>query len=336
MKVSLSFADIQRATQEVQQQTGGNRQLSTKETAFFLPLTLGRGYLRGVNLRDGLDLFIQEFALKEDLIVDASNLSTHHSFTTFTFCVSGKTAGTVPGFKSKLDITAGQNFFAMVPDAATISELTAGQKITVVSLAIAPKLLLTLLEDDLDKLPVDWQQRFRDAASTPYFQPNQTTPEIAHILQLILHCPHQGGIRKLYLEAKALELLALCLTQLTHYCTEAAPSCWVKPKDVDALHRAKDILLQNINNPPSLAELARQVDINERKLQKGFQQLFGTTVFGLLHDHRMERARQLLEADQMTIEAIANAIGISHRGYFATAFKRKFGSTPREYLKRFR
>ena len=122
--------------------------------------------MRGINLRDGLDLFIQEFALKQDLIIDAGNLSTQHSFTTFTFCMSGETSGNMPGFKSKLGITAGQNFFAMVPDAATIGELTAGQKITVVGLAIAPKLLLTLLEDDLDKLPLDWQQRFRDAAFT--------------------------------------------------------------------------------------------------------------------------------------------------------------------------
>ena len=38
----------------------------------------------------------------------------------------------------------------------------------------------------------------------------------------------------------------------------------------------------------------------------------------------------------MTIEAIAHTVGIAHRGYFASAFKRKFGTTPRTYLKRLR
>ncbi|MEM0979982.1 MAG: AraC family transcriptional regulator [Cyanobacteria bacterium P01_H01_bin.58] len=336
MRVTISFADIQRATQEFQQQTRGDRQLSTKETALFLPLTLGQGYLRGINLRDGLELFIQEFALKQDLIIDSSNLATQQSFITFLFCLSGRTVGSAPGFKSKLDVAAGQTIFATVPDAATITESKAGQKLTTVSLAIAPKLLLMLLEDDLHKFPIDWQQRFREAAFTPYFQPNYTTPEIAHILQLILHCPHQGGIRRLYLEAKALELLALCIAQLTHHFADTSSLGCVRPKDVDLLHRAKDILLQNINNPPSLAELAQQVGLNERNLQQGFHQLFGTTVFGVLHDYRMELARQLLEANQMTIGAIADSVGITHRGYFATAFKRKFGSTPREYLKRFK
>ena len=336
MQVSLSFTDIQQATQEFQQQAGGTRQFSVKETAFFLPLTLGQGYLRVINLRDGLDLSIQEFALKQDLIVDFYNPSTQYSFTTFIFGVSGKTAGRIPGCKSKLNVTAGQTIFASIPDAATTSELMAGQKITVVSLTIAPMLLLTLLESDLNKLPIDWQQRFRTASSIPCFQSNYTTPEMAHILQLILHCPHQGGVRRLYLEAKALELIALYLSQLTNHFSDSSLLGRVKTKDVDLLHLAKDILLRSINNPPSLAELARQVGINERNLQKGFQQLFGTTVFGVLHDYRMERARQLLEADQMTIGAIANAVGIAHRGYFANAFKRKFGSTPREYLKRFK
>ena len=336
MKVDLSFTDIQQATQEFKQQAGGNRQLSAKETTLFLPPTLGQGYLRGINLRDGLDLFIHEFDLKQDLIIDFRKLSTQYSLIDFTFCVSGKTAGRIPGIKSKLRVSAGQTTFAMIPDAAGTTELLAGQKITVITVAVAPKLLLTLLDSDLNKFSIDWQQRLQNAASTPYFQPNHTTPEITHILQLILNCPHQGGIRRLYLEAKVLELIAICMSQLTHYLSDAASLDWVKSKDADSLHRAKDILLQNINNPPSLAALARQVGINERKLQRGFQQIFGTTVFGFLHDHRMEQARQLLETNQMTVEAIANAVGISHRGYFANAFKRKFGSTPREYLKRLR
>ncbi|MEL6397648.1 MAG: AraC family transcriptional regulator [Cyanobacteria bacterium J06626_4] len=336
MKVALSFTDIQQATQEFQQQAGGDRQLSVGETVLCLSATLGQGYVRGLNLRNGLDLFIHEFELKQDLILDFTQLSTQYSLLDFTFCLSGTTLGSMPGLKSKMSVAAGQTTFTTIPDAAGTTELLAGQKILAVSLVIKPHLFLTLLENDLHKFPLDWQRRFRNAASTPYFQPSHTTPEVANILQLILHCPHQAGIRRLYLEAKALELLAICISQLTHYCSAPAPLGGIKPKDIEALHQAKTILLQNITNPPGLAELARQVGLNERKLQRGFQQLFGTTVFGVLHDYRMEQARQLLEADQMTIEAIANTIGIAHRGYFASAFKRKFGSTPRTYLKRLR
>ncbi|MEO0409802.1 MAG: AraC family transcriptional regulator [Cyanobacteria bacterium P01_A01_bin.135] len=331
MKVSLSFTDFQRATKEFQRQAGGDRQLEHRETALFLPPALGQGYIRGVHLRDGLDLFVYEFDLKQDLILDFSQLSSRFSLVDLTFCLTGWAAGTIPGLKPRLDVSAGQMTFSTIPNAAGTTELLAGRKITVVSLAIAPAVLLTLMERNLSALPADWQQRLQLAASTPSYLVDQTAPEMARLLQLILHCPHQGVIRKIYLEGKALELIALYFAQLSS--GGSGQSTSLKRKDVASIRQAKHILLTNVANPPALNVLAQQVGISERKLQQGFQQLFGTTVFGVLHDYRMEQARQLIEADQMTIGAIANAVGIAHRGYFAAAFKRKFGSTPRAYLK---
>ena len=336
MDVSLAFTNIQSATKEFQQQVGGNRQQKNKETTLFFPDTLGQGYIHGISLRSGLDLFIYEFDLTQDLTLDFRKLSPQYSLINLAFCVSGHCTGTMPGIKNKLNVSAQQMTFAAIPFAAGTTELSAGQNIKVIELAITPTCLLHLMENHLNALPVDWQSHLRNATSIPCFQLSRTTPEIAHILQSILYCPHQGLVKKLYLEGKALELIALYFAQLIDQPSDDLRLSKVKPKDIDSLHQAKSILLQNMDNPPSLAELAQQVGINEHKLQKGFQQLFGTTVFGVLHDHRMEQARQMLEADHIAIGAISDAVGISHRGYFATAFKRKFGCTPREYLKRFK
>ncbi len=97
---------------------------------------------------------------------------------------------------------------------------------------------------------------------------------------------------------------------------------------IEQLYEAREILRQNLMTPPTLEELSKRVRLSERQLQKGFQELFGTTVFAVLHHDRMEYARQLLETGQISVGAIADMVGISHRGYFAPAFKRKFGRTP--------
>lgn len=336
MKVALSFTDLRQATREFQRQVGGQRQHHQQETLLCLPSMLGKGYLRGTNLRPGLDLFVSEYDLNQDLVLDFRKLSNQHSFVSLNFCLSGQTRGRIPGLKDNIEVNSGQSTFSAIPYASGTSEVLAGEPLKLISLSIAPQLLLSLVEADLREMPIDWQQRLKNAVDTPYIQPSYTTAEIAHILQLVLQCPHQGAVRRLYLESKALELLALCILQFTSSPINTWPSGRVRRRDIDSLHQAKDILLQNMNSPPSLAELAQQVSVDERKLQQGFQQIFGTTVFGVLHDYRMEQARQLLEADQMTVEAIANKVGIAHRGYFAKAFKRKFGSTPRDYLKRLR
>jgi AraC-like DNA-binding protein len=79
-------------------------------------------------------------------------------------------------------------------------------------------------------------------------------------------------------------------------------------------------------------ELARIVGINDCKLKAGFRQVFGTTVFGYLHDCRMERSRQLLEAGEMSVTEAARAVGFVSRGHFAAAFKRRFGVNPSAYV----
>lgn len=46
----------------------------------------------------------------------------------------------------------------------------------------------------------------------------------------------------------------------------------------------------------------------------------------------MEKARQLLQEDTMTVAEVSYAVGFANRGYFAAAFKRKFGVNPSAYL----
>jgi AraC-like DNA-binding protein len=106
----------------------------------------------------------------------------------------------------------------------------------------------------------------------------------------------------------------------------------LKPEDVERIHYAGEVLLTRLENPPSLMELARIVGINDHKLKTGFRQVFDTTVFGYLHERRMERSRQLLDAGELTVTEAARAVGFANRGYFAASFRRKFGVNPSAYL----
>jgi len=86
--------------------------------------------------------------------------------------------------------------------------------------------------------------------------------------------------------------------------------------------------MSDIQNPPSLMDLARQVGINDYKLKSGFRQIFGTTVFGYLQTCRMERAKQLLAEQQLSIAAIAHVVGYASQSRFCHAFKQRYGMTP--------
>ena len=138
--------------------------------------------------------------------------------------------------------------------------------------------------------------------------------------------PYQGITRYFYLEAKVLELLALQFDLM------APPTSTnhIPPKEVDRIYQAQAILDQNMSQPPSTAELARQVNLNERKLREGFRQVCDNTVFGYLTQQRMQTACKLL-TQQRSIAAVATAIGYDSSTAFSNAFRRQFGMSPKGY-----
>jgi len=97
------------------------------------------------------------------------------------------------------------------------------------------------------------------------------------------------------------------------------------------VYQAIDILLAEMQSPPSRADLAHRVGTNEVSLGQAFQRHLGMTPFAFLREQRLARAQTLLVTDNRQIQQIADVIGFKRTGDFATAFKRRFGLTPREY-----
>ncbi|MEL6398367.1 MAG: AraC family transcriptional regulator [Cyanobacteria bacterium J06626_4] len=108
------------------------------------------------------------------------------------------------------------------------------------------------------------------------------------------------------------------------------PAISLTSSAIEQLYQAQAILDQNMSQPPSTAELARQVNLNERKLREGFRQVCDTTVFGYLTQPRMQTACKLL-TQQRSIVAVATAIGYDSATAFSNAFRRQFGMSPKGY-----
>ncbi|MEO1451530.1 MAG: AraC family transcriptional regulator, partial [Bacteroidota bacterium] len=68
---------------------------------------------------------------------------------------------------------------------------------------------------------------------------------------------------------------------------------------------ARDILAGNLESPPSLSELARQIGLNTFKLKKQFKELFGVPVFKYLQQQRLNKAHELLRLHGATVQEAA-------------------------------
>lgn len=75
-----------------------------------------------------------------------------------------------------------------------------------------------------------------------------------------------------------MELLVIYLDLIAEDQTQTRIYPGLKPETIARLHHAKDILDTRLENPPSILELAQQVGVSDRTLQRGFPMLFNTTV----------------------------------------------------------
>ena len=138
-------------------------------------------------------------------------------------------------------------------------------------------------------------------------------------------------LKDIYIESKVLELV---YTSVNEFKNKINPNeILLSSQDIESLKKAKQILLENMTNPPSLKELSYKSAINEFKLKKGFKQIYGNTVFGYLQEHRLNEAKTLLESNEINIGEASSLVGYKSISHFSKIFKEHFGITPIEIKK---
>jgi AraC-like DNA-binding protein len=135
----------------------------------------------------------------------------------------------------------------------------------------------------------------------------------------------------LYYKGKGYELLSLFFNRSEDPNAEHCPFL-IDEENVLKIKKAKEIIIANMAEPPSLEELAEQVNLSLKKLKMGFKQIYGDTVYGFLFDYKMDYARQLLDSGSYNVNEVGLKIGYSTGSHFIAAFKKKFGTTPKKYL----
>jgi AraC-like DNA-binding protein len=154
------------------------------------------------------------------------------------------------------------------------------------------------------------------------------TSRMLMVLNEIRSCEFNGSMKKLYLQSKVLELLALQCEQYERVTDLRNSVTAISATDKEKIYHARDILLAQLQEPPSLHELSLMSGLNEFKLKSGFKQVFDNTVFGYLNDYRMESARQLVVEGSRSLTDIADTFGYSSIQHFSNSFRKKFGVSP--------
>jgi len=159
------------------------------------------------------------------------------------------------------------------------------------------------------------------------------TTLMKQVIADIIHCKFSGQLKRVYLEAKVLELLSLQISQLNIQ-TSREPKIVLRKDDIEKLNYVRELVRLNLSEPYSLLELSKMTGLNNFKLKEGFKELFDNTIFGYLADERLQMAKSLLQHGEQSIAEISHIIGYKNPQHFTVAFKKKFGCLPKEFKKK--
>lgn len=164
-----------------------------------------------------------------------------------------------------------------------------------------------------------------------HYAQNNLSPSMSVVLYQIMNFNLHSSVKKIYYKAKVYELLSLLFNKPEDTDDDSCPFK-TDEEETMKIKQAKDILLKNMAEPPTLQQLADEVGLNIKKLKQGFKQIYGDTAYGFLFDYKMEYARKLLDSGTYNVNEVGNRIGYSTASHFIAAFKKKFGTTPKKYL----
>lgn len=100
------------------------------------------------------------------------------------------------------------------------------------------------------------------------------------------------------------------------------------------LLRVRDLIDRAYAERLDLRALARSAAVSPSYFSRSFKAAFGETPHQYLMSRRMERAKALLRAGELSVTEVCVAVGFTSLGSFSTQFRRVVGVSPAAYRRR--
>lgn len=289
-----------------------------------------KGFTKIINMARGIRVIHRELSCCEETHVDYSkNLPSNTAVGAFS--LSSTSASDLYDIRTRLIHKPGTGYWGNVPNENCASLLPERKRASMVYVCTDQKIFSAFGEEDRSQGGRLWETisgASRGVCNTGIIPKTMSTC-LGQIISSLPKSPFDW----LRCEALGLEALASALEDEGSLKPKREQE-GIASSELGQLHYAREILMMEMENPPSLLELAQKCGLNEFKLKKGFKQLFGVPVFEYLRRERIRTAARLIESGSCSITEAALEVGYKSPGAFSTAFRHYTGRSPREYRRK--
>lgn len=284
------------------------------------PLEIGTDYMEKIHIQDGLLFLKTDYNIEKPIFLEAKQ---NERKLVITISIKGNATYINNNDKKIIPFKEGFTTISLFEDTEGFREFK-DKQIKQIRLILNESFLKRNFKESLV------EKYFYNKQNLQLLDFNLTSIESQFILNDILNCKLLGELGIIYKQGKILELLFLEISKLG----ENEKIISLDDYDKNAILKAKEILLDNIQKPPSIVTLAKMVHISEVKLKKGFKQLYKASPYQLLLTHKMHLSKEMLLHGEYNINEVALRVGYKFASNFTNAFFKEFKIRPKDILKK--
>ena len=251
-----------------------------------IPERFGKGYCIGFVFNEHIRMLISNYELDEDLVVKNPDLNTSKRMIFFKFqnifpkertASMGKQLNELPSVLIATSRMNTDDFISIHTNTATINiEVDADY--------------LNGLFDSSEKSPV-LQGLLQN--TQPLLFEQMIYPSLQKIVDEIMTESVDGTFELFFMRVKAEELICRLLMELEK--RDEKHLYALNNHDIQTIYKVKQLMLEQLETPPVINELAVAANMSPSKLKRLFKQIFGNSIFSYYQEFRMKEAARLIK-----------------------------------------
>lgn len=287
------------------------------------PENLGSGYLKIIKPSQEITIMLQQYELKNSLVIKRSK----HSDTNDTLIFSFRNILTMHRHKQN-KISA--NLFPSVQ----VSTSDIALKIQVPAFFETSNIVVGIKTDFLRQLLKKDNPSFIELVTKnqqSYFYEEIISAKIQSVALELFQQSATHRLVNFFYQLKAEELIYLFLELLSQ--REDLSRYPINQNDVETICALREDLLKNIGTVPRLDILAEKANMSVSKVGKLFKQIFGDSIYNYYQKIRMQQAVILLQEEKLSVTDVGYQLGFSNLSHFTRLFEKHIGMKPKRYSK---
>jgi len=296
-----------------------------------LPAFIGSGTIKGIDFEDGLGLIEYDCIFFEEIVFEFSVNDVHPL--KFLFCLEGS-------FEHKFEDETDWHKIPQYKNAIVASNKFNGHVLrfnkdehTILhSLELSRKHFQRKMSCELKSLSKPLKDLLSDIkAKKTFYYDGFYSLELADLFRELYHFEEKDYIKKIFLEGMAYQILTFQILQFQDDLKKEGKKTIFREAEMKQLEKAIQIIDERISDLPTIDEIGSEVGLNPKKLQKGFQELVGSSVNSYIQKRRLDMAKTLLVTTDYSLSEICDTIGYKSKSYLTKVFKQEYGMNPSSF-----